>query len=158
MNRKVLRILLIGLTFIWIGIIFYFSNQTGTKSSLVSRDITRYILKLFHPNYMQLSKKEQSALLKSVGLIIRKLAHFAEYGLLSFFLYFVISICTKREKLINALVILIGVLFAFLDELHQYFITGRAFMLQDILIDFIGIFSMLLLIFSLRRLIDKKKR
>ena len=157
MNRKVFRILLIGLTLIWMGLIFYFSNQNGTKSALLSRDITRNILKIVYPDYMQLDKSEQTALLKSVGLVVRKLAHYGEYILLALFLYISISVFTKNQRIRYCLVFVFGMLYACFDEIHQYFVAGRAFMIQDILIDLVGISSALLLIFGIRKLKQKKR-
>ncbi|MDE6583787.1 MAG: VanZ family protein [Anaeroplasmataceae bacterium] len=158
MNRKVVRILLIGLTLIWMGLIFYFSNQNGTKSALLSRDVTRIVLKIFYPDYMQLNKSEQTALLKSVGLVIRKLAHYGEYVLLALFLYVSISIFTKNQRIRYCLVFVFGVVYAYFDEIHQYFVAGRAFMIQDICIDLAGIGSAILLIYGIRKLKQKKKR
>ena len=71
-----------------------------------------------------------------LSFIIRKLAHYTEYLILGFL---VINMFTKNN--INNLYlisIILCIIYATSDEIHQIFIPGRSCQLRDILIDSIG--------------------
>lgn len=71
-----------------------------------------------------------------LSFIIRKLAHYTEYLILGFL---VINMFTKNN--INNLYlisIILCIIYATSDEIHQIFVPGRACQLRDILIDSIG--------------------
>lgn len=68
--------------------------------------------------------------------IIRKLAHFTEYLILGFL---TINMLNKNDISKKYLIsILICLIYATSDEIHQLFVPGRACQLRDILIDSIG--------------------
>lgn len=91
---------------------------------------------------------------------IRKTAHFSEYFILS-----IISYATLREdknrKKSAIYTIIICFLYAGSDELHQYFVPGRAMKFLDVLIDTMGAISAIGIITILNVLkvkkIDKRK-
>ena len=70
-------------------------------------------------------------------LVLRKLAHIAVYLVLSFLLAKSFN-SVKRHYLL--FVIIAGITYAWIDELHQSFISGRVGHIQDILFDTIGVF------------------
>jgi len=73
------------------------------------------------------------------GNFLPQIYHFSAFFLLCFFL--LISLHSgkwAKKKFIFGLVIV--VLYAISDEIHQLFVPGRFFSYLDILIDFIGIF------------------
>ena len=63
-------------------------------------------------------------------LVLRKLAHATEYAVLGFLLARVVSIAPA---------LLIGVLYAVSDELHQTFVSGRHGAPRDVAIDAAGV-------------------
>ncbi len=66
--------------------------------------------------------------------------HFFEYSILAFLTY----LSFPEEEIPSMLLFII--VFAFLDELHQYFVPGRVFSFLDFLADFIGAFYTLIAI------------
>lgn len=113
----------------WMMLIFFMSNQPGEVSTKQS-DL---IIKIFSLMGMDLN----SYLGSIASFIIRKAAHFTEY----FILYcFAIAVLKEYIEIKNAsiycLFIVLG--YAITDEVHQYFIPGRAMAIRDVLIDFCG--------------------
>lgn len=124
---------------IWMLIIFGFSSQNGPKSQSVSDGVIKNIFNNFvflFPNGDLLE------VLKTFGIIIRKLAHFGEYFILAILTY----LCFKDFKLQkhNIITFIFVVLFATFDEIHQLFVDGRSFGVLDILIDSLGGLSAIL--------------
>ena len=83
------------------------------------------------------------------------LYHVTVFFFLSSFL-FLSSIKRKNFRLIPIAVTVL-ILYAISDELHQFFVPGRAFTLEDIFIDTVGI-TFALMIYSIRILLVKKSR
>ena len=72
-----------------------------------------------------------------VSLIVRKFAHFTEYLILGMLCLNMIKKCGLK----NCLAILICVLYAASDEIHQIFVPGRSCRVMDILLDSFGSIS-----------------
>ncbi|HET6784599.1 MAG TPA: VanZ family protein, partial [Erysipelotrichaceae bacterium] len=131
------------LTLAWIFVIFSFSLQNGSISSLQSGVITKYIHSLLSNINMNLE-------LKLLSLIIRKLAHFTEFFILGC-LVRKSSIDLKRNDLL-----LFIFLIPILDEFIQSFIPDRAMSVIDMGIDSLGIIFGLVCISLLDYLISRK--
>ena len=85
------------------------------------------------------------------------LIHFCEYGLLAFMSFLSFTgkdFKTSSKKL--ALITLGLIAFAFIDEIHQKFIPGRAFNINDVISDIAGIAAALLFSVLLFREIYRK--
>ncbi len=108
MPKKILNWLYV---FIWAGLIFFLSHQSGLSSGLPS----------------------------NWDFVLRKLAHLAEYAVLTYLLFNALN----RHQLKNSQIIWLSFLFAFLyavtDEYHQAFIAFRYGVWTDVLIDSLGI-------------------
>ena len=114
------------LVIIWMIVIFSFSNSSGTASSEESNAIVLFIINLIHYN----------GDINILEFIIRKLAHFTEYFVLGIL---VINACKYNSvKDIIKLSILICLLYACSDEIHQLFIKGREGKIFDVCIDTLG--------------------
>lgn len=110
---------------IWMLLIFIMSSFDATESANQSNFIVNIITDIF--------KIENIELLR---FIIRKLAHFTEYLILGFL---TINMLNKNDISKKYLLsILICIIYATSDEIHQLFVPGRACQLIDILIDSIG--------------------
>ena len=110
---------------IWMIIIFIMSSFDSVESSNQSNFIVDIIANIFKIENIEL-----------LSFIIRKLAHFAEYLILGLL---VANMFTKNN--INNLYlisIILCIIYATSDEIHQIFVPGRACQLRDILIDSIG--------------------
>lgn len=131
------KIILIILLICWMITIFMFSSQQSEKSSKTSKSTIEFVLdKLSITDNMSISQKEQAV--ENLQTPIRKLAHFSIYavgGIVSFALANQFNIKIKK-KIIIALVIC--VIYAITDELHQYFVPGRSSEIRDVLIDSTG--------------------
>lgn len=71
------------------------------------------------------------------GELIRKIAHMLEFTALSFSLYNGIF-ATWELKKAPVISLVLTVICAIGDEIHQIFVPGRAFQLSDIMIDSLG--------------------
>lgn len=106
-------------------LIFIMSSFDATESTNQSNFIVNIITNIFKIENIEL-----------LSFIIRKLAHFTEYLILGLL---VANMFTKNN--INNLYlisIILCIIYATSDEIHQLFVPGRACQLRDILIDSIG--------------------
>ncbi|HAQ29124.1 MAG TPA: hypothetical protein DCQ76_05265 [Ruminococcaceae bacterium] len=113
--------------------IFYLSSQVSSKSSGLSSGVIARITELFHITLSQHT--------------VRKTAHALEYTALCFLFSFSwLSVFSFPRY---ALSFLSAALYASSDELHQYFVSGRACQPRDVFIDCLGAAFGLLLFFIL---------
>lgn len=106
-------------------IIFIMSSFNAEDSANQSNFIVNIISNIFNIENVKL-----------LSLIIRKLAHFTEYLILG---TLVINMFTKNNaKKTYLLSILLCIIYAISDEIHQIFVPGRACQIKDILIDSVG--------------------
>lgn len=83
------------------------------------------------------AQPDLSSGLGTADLILRKIAHMAEYGLLVFLWWRALrTVIAGRAAVAAALAI--GVLYAASDEYHQSFVEGRHGTPVDVLIDTVG--------------------
>ncbi len=131
---RTILIILLGLTFISI---FNFSNQGGTESSGLSRKVARTIIDIL-PQTKKLNEQAKNEAVEKSQTIIRKGAHLSIYalvGLLMMNLMCTYKISNKNKFLIT---ILVGIIYASSDEIHQSFIPGRTAAFTDVCIDTCG--------------------
>lgn len=114
---------------LWIGLIFYMSNQPGDVSSKQSG----LVLKLFQAIGIDLNNE----LGELATFIVRKTAHFTEYFILYMLTVNVMKYYFNIDKAI-LYAFVFSVFYACTDEIHQYFIPGRAMAFKDVLIDSSG--------------------
>ena len=120
--KKQLSIILV---LIWMIIIFIMSSFNAEASANQSNFIVNIISNILNIENVRL-----------LSLIIRKLAHFTEYLILG---VLVINMFTKNNVRKSYLLsILLCIIYATSDEIHQIFTPGRACQIKDILIDSIG--------------------
>jgi VanZ family protein len=139
--------------------IYSFSAQTGEESGAMSGKLTTWVLNLLVPDFANFSPEKQEAIRSTVGLIVRKLAHFSEYALLGFSL--MLHIAQIQKKTAVRLPVLwawgIGTLYAASDEFHQGFVAGRGPSIVDVTIDSAGVIAgVLFLAWILLRKTKKK--
>lgn len=111
------------LVILWMIFIFVMSSFDATSSSNQSNFIIDIITSIIN--------------IKDTGLlslIIRKLAHFTEYFILGIL---VINLITRYDKKI-IIAILLCIIYATSDEIHQIFVPGRSCQITDIMIDSLG--------------------
>jgi hypothetical protein len=103
-----------GPVVVWAGLIFGFSAAPGLGTGLGTWDV-----------------------------VLRKLAHLAEYAVLGLLL--------GRAIVRRTLAAVAGIAYAGTDELHQHFVPGRQAALRDVAIDAAGVVTGVLFVRALRR-------
>lgn len=121
-------------------LIFFFSAQQGPDSSALSGDVTLFVARIVRPDYTRLPPAQQRSFLESLGLIVRKCAHFGEFMLLAFNLacWLRLRFYEKGRAFALPRAWLVATLYAGTDELHQMFVAERAPAVVDVCIDSAG--------------------
>lgn len=120
MSKNKISLLLVIL---WMIFIFVMSSFDANSSSNQSNFIVDIITSIINIKDIEL-----------LSLIIRKLAHFIEYFILGIL---VINFITRYDKKI-IIAILLCIIYATSDEIHQIFVPGRSCQITDIMIDSLG--------------------
>ena len=144
-DKKYVKVIVLIVAVVWCMIIFFLSHQTSVSSGSSSLEIVKYITE--EVANVELELKE----LKSINVIFRNYMHSLVYLVLSFLISVVCYIYKVNNKYIVAFAFTF--LYSITDEIHQYFIPGRAFQLSDILMDLIGNILGILIFISLVKLL-----
>jgi len=148
MKIKTKHILLWVPVILWMALIFYLSAQTAGESGGLSEAIVRWFLGVVYGDFDALPLERQMKILEIFHLIIRKGAHFTEYAILAMLVANAIRPYPFPSRPKWFLPVAFSALYAVSDEIHQYFVPGRACWLLDVGIDTCGaIFGVI--IFSL---------
>lgn len=133
-----LRLFLALLILLNMGMIYHFSSENGEKSSETSRPLVDQVVDNVIPDFDKKPEEEQKAIRGETVLILRKIAHMVEFGLLGLWCY--LLLLTWRGGLFIKWAASLGfvLLYAALDEWHQQFVDGRAPAVTDALIDLLG--------------------
>lgn len=108
---------------LWCAVtIFVWSHETATVSSGKSNGVIAILFSRFG--------------ITVTSHFVRKLAHALEYFGLALLLYH--AYAQSFRAIQPALTMLTAVLYAATDELHQYFIAGRACQMRDVFVDALG--------------------
>ena len=154
MKINILRIILIILLLCTFFVIFGFSSQDGEASGGLSRNITNKILQISN-KYNALGQEEKEQIANKTEKIIRKVAHFSIYTLVGLLLMGLLSTYKIKENWRMILSVLLGMIYAVSDEIHQSFIPGRTPQITDIYIDTLGVVLGVLLILLFIKIYDK---
>lgn len=152
--------------------IFGFSAQPAEQSNATSSRVVDVVIRLFVPDFADLSEARQTELTGHITLIVRKMAHALEYAMLGFFLHLHVwawhrrfrpaegDPAIRRRPLWWLWSLPIGCLYAITDELHQGFVADRAPRIADVGIDTVGVIAGMTacaLMLWLIRLVKKKR-
>ena len=118
------------------GMIFFFSAQSGEDSAMTSGKVVDVLIGLLVKGYELLDALRQREIYETASLLVRKLAHFAEFALLGFFVRLLMH--SYRIRFGWGRAWLASTLYAFTDEAHQMFTQARGPSLIDVGIDSIG--------------------
>ncbi|HCM91750.1 MAG TPA: hypothetical protein DIS78_04195 [Lachnospiraceae bacterium] len=140
-------------------LIFGFGSDDADKSGELSRFVTEKLLYIFN-KVMGLewtAERIRNSVPDYEGYV-RTGAHFAEFGLFSFFTFVFLYCRGIRNRISSLITLLISVFLAVLDEINQGFRDGRSRSISDVLIDCLGSLVMLAIINVLFLLIRKYRR
>ncbi len=147
------RIILLIIVSIWLLTIFVFSNQNGKNSLKLSDSFTSKIVNLYDKILKKdYTQEEKSEIIKSLRFVVRKTAHFTAYLILGLLISKLLKYYNVKHIIIIS--ILSCLLFASLDEIHQYFIKERTSKVLDVIIDTSGSITGI----TLNYIIEKKKK
>lgn len=152
----IIRIILSILILINFITIFGFSEQNGEQSTGLSRSITLSVLNTFG-DYNEPLTEEQETQVLNVEHIIRKLAHFTIYTILGILLMSLAETFDFTNKKRLLLSVLIGFLYASLDEFHQSYTPGRTPLFIDVIIDTLGVIVGSLFVLICIKIIQNKR-
>ena len=114
------------LVIIWMVVIFTFSNTNAINSTKQSDGVISVVAKIFH----------YDGDITNFRYLVRKTAHFTLYLLLGILVCY--SLKFNNVKNMIKLSLLICILYACTDEIHQLFVNGRSGELLDVCIDTLG--------------------
>lgn len=110
--------LLLIMTIAWMGVIFFFSSQPGEESAKVSGFFAEKLMEIFGTYN---------------GYVIRKAGHVSEYLILGILTFNLLKRMKVKKYFISA--ILVCIVYAATDEIHQMFVPGRGPSVSDVLLD-----------------------
>lgn len=130
------------LTAVCAAVIFYLSHQVADESAKLSEEVQGFLgallNRLFEIN------------------IVRKAAHFLEYCGLCFLMSH--AIYATKGEFKPTLTVALCAAYALTDEIHQYFIPGRACRIFDLGVDTLGAALTMTIIYLLYFLIRGRKK
>ena len=156
MNLKIQRIIFAILTITTFVIIFIFSSQNGEKSGSTSRGFTKKIIEILQLD-KNLSESEKEDLIENSQFVISKLAHFTIYTIAGINIYGFVNTyeIKKKNKILGALIL--GIIYAITDEIHQMFSGGRTPSIRDIFIDSCGVLFGICIFLVINKVIKIRK-
>lgn len=116
---------------LWMGFIFYMSAQPAQQSSEWSSTVMNWLMR-FVESWLLVDESV-------FHLIVRKGAHIGAYFILAIWTMFALE--GKRLKALwiqTGIALVICVLYAISDEVHQLFVPGRSGEVADVGIDTVG--------------------
>ncbi len=128
--RKILSYIAVIL---WMALIFKLSAQPAVQSGKLSTGITKASI-----NAIEQVKPDAKFNIVKLDSMVRKNAHF--------FIYLVLGILTVNALKVSGVnrlqcivfALLISILYAVSDEVHQIFVPGRGALIKDVFIDSAG--------------------
>ncbi len=150
-NKSIIfkRIIFTTLTLFLVGFIFYNSALDADESTVYSSGVLSIIEDFFHSLRINITISEN---------FVRKCAHFAEFFTLGALLSFTVQsyINKLNYKFLSAP--LLGLAVACIDETIQLYSAGRSGQLSDVILDFFGVCTAVLLFYLISKCVKKKDK
>lgn len=156
MKINIIRIVLFILILTTFITIFRFSSQDGQTSSSLSKEVTEKVTKRIN-KIQNLEETERKNVLGRIEKIIRKIAHFSLYAIVGILLMSLACTYEFTEFKRGGISFLIGLMYACLDELHQFFISERSAQITDVMIDSMGVLFGILLVMLIYKIYTSRK-
>ena len=159
MKLNIIRGILITALIAIFVTIFGFSNQNAETSSGLSQKVANFVVEIV-PSIKNMPEQEKEEVVDRIESVVRKLAHFSIYMLVGFLLMSLMSTYKIKELDKIAISLIIGVLYASTDEIHQVFVPGRGPLITDVILDSIGVLTgifIVMLVLKVYMKINNKK-
>ena len=137
--------------------IFGFSNQNSETSAGLSQKVTNFVVE-FVPSIKNMPEKEKEQAEYRIEKIIRKIAHYSIYTLVGILLMALMTTYKIKELDRIAISMIIGVIYAATDEIHQAFVPGRGPLVTDVILDSIGVLTGICIVLLVYKIICKMCR
>ena len=128
---------------LWMLVIFGFSAQSADSSDALSMGLSDKIVEFIQslrdiPVFSALDGDAVSNFILNANHYVRKTAHFMIFAVLGLLVNNLLLSYENERVKSCFLAVLICFLYAVSDEVHQYFVPGRACRLKDVIIDTCG--------------------
>ncbi len=120
--------------------IFGFSNQNSEISGGLSHKVANFVVE-FIPNIKNMPEEEKKDIVDRIEKVVRKIAHYSIYTLLGIILMSLMITYKLKELDRIAVSLIIGVIYASTDEIHQAFVPGRGPLITDVMLDTVGVLT-----------------
>jgi VanZ family protein len=134
------------------GLIFSFSNQTGTSSSSLS---TKVLTRIAITIDKDMTDEEIDEFVDKYSFIIRKVAHLTIYFILGILAYINLKEYMKVTPALVIYSIIFCLVYASTDEIHQLLVNGRSGNIYDVILDTCGSTLAILISYYSRRRLKK---
>ena len=137
--------------------IFGFSNQNSETSSGLSRKVTNFVVEII-PSIKNMQEPEKENVVDRIESVVRKIAHYSIYTIVGILLMSLMSTYKLKELDRIAVSLIIGVIYASTDEIHQAFVPGRGPLVTDVILDSIGVLTGICIVLLVYKIICKMCR
>ena len=151
MIKKIIKIIIV---LICMFTIFMFSSDNDVESNKKSDGVIINAYKIFLGK--NLSKKEQKYYIEKYVTYVRKTAHFLIYLILGLSIISLIKEYREVDTKAIIIALIISIVYAVSDELHQTFISGRSGEVRDVIIDSLGSLTGIYLYYLYNKIRRKK--
>ncbi len=141
------RIIFTTLTLFLVGFIFYNSALDADESTVYSSGVLSMIEGFFHSLNIDITISEN---------FVRKCAHFAEFFTLGALLSFTVRSYIKKVDYKLLLAPVLGLAVACIDETIQLYSVGRSGQLSDVILDFFGVCTAVLIFYIILKCAERK--
>ena len=155
----------IGRVLVWLPAIFMaitifgFSAQNGNESQGVSNRAAGVILtacdNLGIINFVDANNKEE--LIENIQYPIRKIAHITEYAIFTMCIFIALMIDGLSFRWSRIICLLMVIIYASFDEIHQLFVVERAGRFIDVCFDTFGALVFLGIVSIIHHILEKKR-
>ncbi len=119
----------------WAAVIFWFSSQAAQESDGLSIGVTQALVDILANVFPDVGDMN----LGVANHTVRKLGHFGVYLILGFLVCNGVWAASRKNSARGFLKAwALCIVYAGLDELHQYFVPGRGAQFSDVLLDSLG--------------------
>ncbi|MCK9443955.1 MAG: VanZ family protein [Tissierellaceae bacterium] len=132
-NKYNKKIVSWAIVILWMILIFGFSHQPREDSNKLSTNITEVIVEI-----IENKTSNRDINIRSFNHMLRKNAHFFLYLVLGILVTNALRNSQLRGYKLICLALLICILYAISDEIHQLFVPGRGGQVGDVFIDGTG--------------------
>jgi len=144
-------------TLLWMALIFHFSSQPATQSGKLSIGVTReLVIAVEKMGLLKSGTNTNTVLISSLDDLVRSSGHFSEYLILGILVYALFRTFAMINKFRVIAAFIFCALYAISDEIHQYFVPGRAMQLSDFLVDCAGTLVGIGAFYVLSKLVSKE--